>query len=288
MGAPAHPGRAGSEHAYGPQEASGVGVDLRHAREQRGLSLDELSHRTKITVKILDSLETNRLDKLPEPIFVRGFLRAYAREVGLDPEETVQRYLAQFPPVEDPVESEAASPQSPVEPGGAVERALDAFAAASRDRRARGVLVAVVLILFAGYLTIGRRTSGPSQPAAARASASAESRPEIGTSGSTASTSTATVPDVLHLTVRARRLCWFSAIVDGTQVVHRLLSAGETYSVDVRDEASLRVGDPAAFAFAINGAEGRPLGADGEAVTVRITRQNYREFLENVSPVTGR
>ncbi len=57
------------------------------------------------------------------------------------------------------------------------------------------------------------------------------------------------------------------------------MQPGEQYTIEVHDEAVLRVGDPAAFAFSINGMEGRVLGPAGEAVTVHMTPHNYREFL---------
>src|SRR6266542_2788207 len=82
-----------------------VGAALRDAREQRGLSLNRLSQATKITVTILQAIETNRRDMLPRGIFLRGFVRAYAREVGLNPEDTVRQYLDQFEPVTHVVES---------------------------------------------------------------------------------------------------------------------------------------------------------------------------------------
>jgi len=83
----------------------------------------------------------------------------------------------------------------------------------------------------------------------------------------------------LHLDIQAQGLCWLSATVDGTRDVYRLMQPGEQHTIEVHDEAVLHVGDPAAFAFSINGGAGRVLGRLGEAVTVRITPQNYREFL---------
>ena len=73
-----------------------VGAALREARERRGISLEELARTTKIGVATLRALERNQVDHLPGGIFLRGFLRAYARQVELDPEDTVRRYLAQF------------------------------------------------------------------------------------------------------------------------------------------------------------------------------------------------
>jgi hypothetical protein len=84
---------------------------------------------------------------------------------------------------------------------------------------------------------------------------------------------------LLHLDVRSQGPCWLSATVDGMRAVYRLMQPGEQQAIEVHDEVVLRIGDPAAFAFSINGMAGRSLGRAGGAVTVHITRQNYREFL---------
>jgi len=62
------------------------GVMLRHAREARGESLAEVAQALKLSVRQLDALESGRHEALPGPAFVRGFLRNYARHLGIDPE----------------------------------------------------------------------------------------------------------------------------------------------------------------------------------------------------------
>jgi hypothetical protein len=57
------------------------------------------------------------------------------------------------------------------------------------------------------------------------------------------------------------------------------LNAGDRRRIEVRDALVLRVGDPAACAFSINGHAGRPLGAAGVPVTVRITKDNFKGFI---------
>lgn len=71
---------------------------LREARERKGVTLDHLANTTKIRPAYLTALEAGAKDKLPPPFFTRGFLKAYAKEVGLDPDQTVDRYLAQLAP----------------------------------------------------------------------------------------------------------------------------------------------------------------------------------------------
>src|SRR3954454_6346653 len=76
---------------------SGFGQRLRDGRERRGVSLRQIANATKISVAVLDALERNDLSKLPGGIFARAFVRPYAIEVGLDPEATIQDFIAQFP-----------------------------------------------------------------------------------------------------------------------------------------------------------------------------------------------
>jgi transcriptional regulator with XRE-family HTH domain len=68
------------------------GYLLREARLKASLSIEEIARRTKIPVSQLERLESGDSSSLPADVFVCGFLRAYAREVGLDGEEAVARY----------------------------------------------------------------------------------------------------------------------------------------------------------------------------------------------------
>ena len=67
---------------------------LRNGRAQKNLSLDDVAKVTKIQPRILERLEAGRLDGLPADVFVRGFVRSFARCVGLDEAEALRRYTA--------------------------------------------------------------------------------------------------------------------------------------------------------------------------------------------------
>jgi Helix-turn-helix domain len=67
---------------------------LRAGRAHRGMSLDDVAKVTKIQPRILERLEAGKLDGLPAEVFVRGFVRSFARCVGLDEEEALRRYAA--------------------------------------------------------------------------------------------------------------------------------------------------------------------------------------------------
>lgn len=73
------------------------GARLRRLREERGVSLRSMADTTKISVPTLEALERNDIRRLPGGIFSRAVVRAYASEVGADPEATVQEFIERFP-----------------------------------------------------------------------------------------------------------------------------------------------------------------------------------------------
>ncbi len=68
------------------------GAYLRSMREQAGKSLEQLSRTTKIAVTNLDFLENDRYDLLPPMVFVKGFIRSYVKELGLDPDDAIAKF----------------------------------------------------------------------------------------------------------------------------------------------------------------------------------------------------
>ncbi|MCC6640488.1 MAG: helix-turn-helix domain-containing protein [Deltaproteobacteria bacterium] len=72
------------------------GARLRHARVKRGLEIDQLAAITKINPMYLRSIEDDAIEQLPAPVYVRGFVKAYARCVGLDPVAAAAGYMGRF------------------------------------------------------------------------------------------------------------------------------------------------------------------------------------------------
>jgi cytoskeleton protein RodZ len=114
---------------------------LRSAREQKGLSIADLSRATKIKESQLERLEAADLATLPAEVFVVGFIKAYSREVGVDASEPLRRYRAALP---QPQIVEMAAP---------LERVEDEPSAPMPGRRF-GVALVVFLILIVATLTL--------------------------------------------------------------------------------------------------------------------------------------
>lgn len=83
--------------SHPPASHGEFGARLRAARERRGLTLRVMADSTKISVRALEALERDDIAHLPGGIFSRAFVRAYALQVGLDPEQTIAEFMAKFP-----------------------------------------------------------------------------------------------------------------------------------------------------------------------------------------------
>lgn len=70
------------------------GDKFRKTREKKEFSLDDVSHVTKIGVRMLRAIEEEHFDQLPGGVFNKGFIRAYAKHLGLNDEDAITNYLA--------------------------------------------------------------------------------------------------------------------------------------------------------------------------------------------------
>jgi cytoskeletal protein RodZ len=263
-----------------------VGERLREARERAGLSLRELSARTKIRPPLLDAIERADFGRIPQGLLARGFLRAYAREVGLDPESIVRQFLDEY-------ESETRRHDALL----AATAPVDSEPQDRNERQRSGrlhlptavsvaALIGVVFIFVQGRSEVDDRV--PSDPiptvrtdAEVAADPVHDAKPTDDSFPADVVAAVSTLEndaDVLTVAIVPADVVWVEATADGTRVLYELLRPGLERSVDVRDELLLRVGDAGAFQYSINGVRGRQLGTPGAVRTFRITRENYRTF----------
>jgi cytoskeleton protein RodZ len=252
---------------------------LRRAREQSGLTLDQLATRTKIRRPVLAAIERGDLESAGPPFYARTFVRAYAVEVGIDPVSILRELSASEAPE---VPLPPPPPPSPPRLLAAIERAVPLVRAGSRFAPAG--MIALAIVLFAVSFTMNRTddsSAPPAQPSGAigtggGSAVSDEAPIDRGNDDRTA----ATVATPLRLEVRPSGPLWLEATADGDRVVYRLLGADERVTLDAQSELRLRIGDAAAFTYAINGRAGRALGKAGKVVTLRLTPANYAEFVQ--------
>ena len=225
----------------------------------------------------LEALERSDLSRLPGGIFTRAFIRAYAQEVGLDPDRTIQDFIAELPPEG----VTATAHQASIEDGEKLESDRKAVATALRL-----VLVSVPIIGLVIYYGTQRTPPASTSAPAAESHASTPEvpvaqpppepvpAPDVSTAAPAAAQTSG-----LSMEIAPRATCWVSVNTDGEQVFSGLMNAGDKRSVTAKDQIALNVGDAGAFAYTLNGRVGKPLGAPGEVVSARITVANIQQFV---------
>src|SRR5579864_5761736 len=102
-------------------QVGAFGNKFRTERERRGFTLDDVSNVTKINSRMLKAIEDEHFDLLPGGVFNKGFVRAYAKHLGFNDEESVGEYLAALRQAQ--IQAQTAIWQADVPPQARIESA---------------------------------------------------------------------------------------------------------------------------------------------------------------------
>ncbi len=276
-----------------PNGEAKIGQVLEQARKERGLTLEEVEHATKIRKRYLVGLEREDYRVLPDTVYARGFLKTYANYLGLDGEELSREFKDRRKPRRERGISYGAPDQSEfdrplINPGG-----LDT--PRRRTTVSRGtistLLVAVLMLaaVVGALYYVGRGvqisgdTPAPSRPSEERAAD--DSKPgkegvpeEKGTknapNGEPDSSKGAAEPKPDTLTVEVRvegAPSWLSILTDGTLAYEQIAQPGFSRTFEARREISIRTGNAGAVGVEVNGQDLGRLGESGEVLTRDFT-----------------
>lgn len=242
------------------QAAENLGTRLRSAREQSGLTLRQVADATKLSVRTLDALEKNHVDALPGGVYRRGIVRAYAAEVGLDPEQTLRAFLTVHP---DDV------------PRVADLRVESPKVAPSRLLQALFSVFGAVLPIAAGVVYFSAHAGGAQPPAGLPQPLSGRGAPRH----LEASFAAATPADPVAMMISVSSETRLQVVADGLEVVAGPMEAGRVIRLDLANDVVLMGDDAGAVHFSINGRAGRTLGTQGAPLTAHILRDDYQAWL---------
>lgn len=240
------------------------GPRMKRARETRGISLREIATRTKISVSALEALERNDISRLPGGIFGRAFVRAYAEEVGLDPEQTIREFIEAFP--HDTVT--IGSPYVPAEDHTAVESSRR-----SAETAVKLVAISVPVAIAIIYFTMARG-SAPEQPQPVPAAQTALPPPP-----SPVQVAPPAEAAPLSVELVATAPVGVTLVADGIPEDARTMQVGERRALAVERGLVLTVTNAAALQLTINGQPAVALGGPGEPRTVQIDRTTLAALL---------
>jgi cytoskeleton protein RodZ len=235
-----------------------LGERFRAAREARGLSLSDVSEQIRIRSLYLAAIEDENWDAIGAPVYVRGFLRTYARFLGLDSEEAVAAFNATLPAA--PADAASAPAHSPTRlrsrPAGWSSSFVVYTTAA----------VAVLLIAFVVYneLTMGRVQTAAPTVAVASATPSATPAARRPVAPLTPVDGTKSLALVLSAP------SWLRVTVDGSVSMEGTFPAGTSKTFHGKN-ALVRIGNAGGVEIYVDGKDVGKLGKSGDVVEQAFT-----------------
>ena len=252
------------------------GKYLRQEREARGVSREEISKSTKISRTVIEALESDDYRFLPEDTFIRGYVRAYARELNLPSEDVVRKFRS----FREDLEKKEKESQRERE-----------FSQPVRDSSTRRVKVIAIIVLAFGavvaWLMVSILKGVPP-----RVAEELEKKPERGSVISPSPVSlpvepavTLEVPPVpeqpspppsppedrgVPLVLLAREEVWVKYNIDGGVTHEILLKPGESYRIRGELSFDLLIGNAGGIELVFNGKPFPALGPSGRVVHLRL------------------
>jgi cytoskeleton protein RodZ len=260
------------------ESTAAFGDWLRRQREMREISLRDIADRTKISLRYLQAMEDDRFDLLPAPIFAKGFLREYARYVGLNPDEVVNHYLS--------VQQQGASQEEGTKEGVKKDSTL-AGQRPSRPKPVRnwtyGLFLALAVLLLIGLVAAlawyaEHRRDDPAADVTPPPIA-APPAPEAAQVAEPLSTPEKPKAP-LEVTLDFTAACWIEVMADGKRVVAQEYAQGESETFEARESVVLvKVGDASAAEIQVNGLSFPLKGKAGEVMNdVVIDLETVRQL----------
>jgi cytoskeleton protein RodZ len=256
------------------------GDRLRREREMRGITLDEITESTKIARRHLEALEGEHFDQLPGSVFNKGFVRAYARFLGIDEDQAVADYTAASHEVPEPENKFPLEVHVKPDPDLNPRRSFLPLVFA----------VAALVGVLVGYIFWAKSrphtpetteitqpssppsASGPANNAPTPATASsipapvqeqpakAPAKVQEAVAPNASATPDGKPEKTFFVSIKAKEDSWVSIVADGKSVMQRVLNADKHKKIKAGKSLILRTGNAGGIEVSFNG---RPLGALG-------------------------
>jgi len=220
-------------HAEAPLDGphQRIGAIIRAARENAGYSLEQVSRDTRVHLSHLRAIEEMTPNLLGAPVYAKGYIKSYARFLGMDEQNTLDRYLAECAILKDPEKQDIAQPAS----------------SKSRKLPVAIPVLGILIVGLVGAAGVFFLANGDKQTAA------------LSTAATTSTTTAPAVDTANAVGQRLRIVALRPGSVEvrsakGDKYVHRDFVAGESYPVRVGAGWTISVNDGAAFEWRLGDA----------------------------------
>ncbi|MGH2765865.1 MAG: helix-turn-helix domain-containing protein [Actinomycetota bacterium] len=239
---------------------TGIGRALRAARQRRGKTLDDASRETRVRIDYLEALELEEFDALGSDVYVRGFLRSYARYLGLSHEKVIAAYERAF--------GRSSPGPSPVERSPGVTP-TEAVVLTEKKRPNWLLAAAAALIVMAAAAAIGLLNRGTSVPQPA----------DVG-----APPAVPVLPRTVEVGLTAHQDVEVELILDGNGSKRFTLEEGQGRSFEAEESIIVRLSEGGVTEIIVNGHRLPAPGDRHAPFEATYTAQSYRGQSSPSSP----
>jgi transcriptional regulator with XRE-family HTH domain len=251
-----------------------LGQELRRERELRGISLREIADSTRISLRFLQAIEEDHLDRVPGAFFIRAILRSYAKCIGIDEHQVLNKYQEMLSFQEQRHDKEAGDKTPPQQ----LPRVF--------SRKRIGFVAAAIVFIAVGLALLYIFSRSPQEkPSALQETELPASLPAV--IPEPPLPAEAAIEEIRGLLLRFDFFeeTWLHVYVDGESIWDGLKAAGESLEVTAEREVRFYVGNAGGFGLTINGQKAESLGPRGAVrQDIRITPENYSDFLVPGNP----
>lgn len=246
-----------------------IGAYLLQERQVQAKSLEQVAAETFISVRLLRAIEEGQADSLPEPIFVQGFIRRYADNLGLDGIAIAKNF---------------STVSAPVEPEVLVETPVEEPPILSRSNRlayvAAGVLAGIAVLGGLAYsltqrsqvanVTARQQNVAPAKPAQPSTQKSTQTTQAANPAAAKPAKPAPSSPSV-EVAVKFTGESWVQVVADGRVVFEDTLSQGTQKTWTAKKQLTLQAGNAGAVVVSFKQGEPKRLGEPGEVKEVTFT-----------------
>ncbi|MBX6388558.1 MAG: helix-turn-helix domain-containing protein [Frankia sp.] len=287
---------------HGEPAEDTAGTMLASARMAAGLSVDEVSARTRIRATLIRQMEQDDFSGVGGAVYARGHIRSIARTLGIDPEPVLAAYNATHAPPGTgplPIQPSATSPGAG---GTAAPAGLARLASYDPLRHGEGrsgarrwgtamVVSVAVLCLLALFVTFGPGSGGGEDDGAPTAA----TPPAAGTPEAPAAPPSEapqpTTPPPTGVNLRLEAVdgpSWLEVTDQSNQLLFQeLLPRGDTRTLTAAESLRVKMGNAGAMDLSCNGRSLGPLGGDGQVVTVLVALTDSGDCAVNPGAPVG-
>lgn len=234
---------------------------LQDIRLSKGISLETIAEETRIRIDNLLLIEKEDHEKLPDEVFVKGFLRAFAKAIGADGDEAVRRYQIRLKVIQKLAKSEAALKM----PAGKFWRRL-LFCI--------GALLCLIFLSVFGVSVLNKRYSSTEllktdieQPADIEKEGKATFEPQYDTEPAIVHNNK---PEKLILKITAIEETWMKIIIDGRKPNEYYLKTGDQAELEATSGYNLFIGNAGGVRLLLNSKSIEVPGKSGQVVNLKI------------------